>query len=119
MRPDCSLLRHPGLTQAGEEGGFVQSTNLGHPPISVGLHVVDAGKKISAVQSPGFGEFHGGALGLASECISRGKPYAVERYGRHGAAPLFEPYDRLVGARLQQMYSPKQEVPPADMGIAG
>jgi len=81
--------------------------------------VREARKKVVVAQPPGFGEFGGGAFGLAFERISRGKPYSVEPCCRHGAARFFEPDDRVVGARLQQMYSPNQEVPVSDVGIAG
>jgi len=36
-----SFLRHPGLAQAGEIGGFVQGTDLRHHLRSTGLHIVD------------------------------------------------------------------------------
>ncbi len=37
---------------------------------------------------------------------------------RMGAARFFEPHDRLVGARLQQMHVPNPVIPFADFGIA-
>ena len=79
----------------------------------------EAQKKIVVAQPPGFGEFGGGAFGLVFERISRGKPYSVEPCCRHGAARFLEPDDGVIRARLQQMYSPNQEVPPGDVGIAG
>ena len=84
----------------------------------MGLQAGDAGKKIPALQPPGFGEFGGGAFGFASEGISSGEAAALEGYGRRGAARFFEPDDRLVGKRLQQMHSPDEVVPPTDSGIA-
>jgi hypothetical protein len=87
--------------------------------MSAGLHVREARKKIVAAQPSGFGEFGGGAFGLAFERISRGESATNERYCRHGAARFFEPDDRVVGVRLQQTYSPNQDVPPGDVGIAG
>jgi hypothetical protein len=45
---------------------------------------------------------------------------ANDRGVRHGVARLFEPWcNRLVDARLQQMYSPTHRVPPADGRVAG
>jgi len=43
----------------------------------------------------------------------------IERLGRTGSARLFEPDDRLVGARLQQMHHSDSTVPGADIGVAG
>jgi hypothetical protein len=58
--------------------------------------VGDARKKVSAVQSPSFGEFGGGAFGFASEGVGGGEAAVVKRDARQGAAPFFEPDDRLV-----------------------
>jgi hypothetical protein len=41
------LLRHPGLAQTGEIGGFVQGADLRHPVIYGGLQVGDA--RITAI----------------------------------------------------------------------
>jgi D-serine deaminase-like pyridoxal phosphate-dependent protein len=69
-------------------------------------------QKISAVQPSGFGKFGGGEFGFASEGTGRSKRAVVERCGGHGVPPFFEPDDRLLGARLQLVHSPNQEVPP-------
>jgi hypothetical protein len=41
------------------------------------------------------------------------------RQFRIGAARPFEPQDRLVGARLQQMDEPNPKIPTGDLGVAG
>jgi hypothetical protein len=43
----------------------------------------------------------------------------MERIGRTGIARFFEPADRLLGARLQQMDRPDQLIPVSDPGVAG
>src|SRR6516225_6830146 len=72
-----------------------------------------------AAQPAGFGEFGGGAFSLASEGISGGEAAPNEWCGRHVAARFFEPDDRLVEMRLQQMHGPNQQVANADQRIAG
>jgi len=42
-----------------------------------------------------------------------------ERQFRDHGPSLFEPHDRLVAARLQQMHVPYAEIEMADSGIAG
>jgi hypothetical protein len=74
--------------------------------------VGDGRKKISAVQPPGLSEFGGGAFGFASKGIGGGEAAARERFGRHVAARFFEPNDRLVDVRLQQMHGSNQVVAP-------
>src|SRR5271168_2393564 len=59
------------------------------------------------------------AFAAASEGIGGRQVAVMPRYGRHGAARLFEPDGRLFRARLEQMHNPNQEVPRADAGIAG
>src|SRR6516165_5240805 len=115
----ASLLRHPGLAEAAEIGGFEQRPSLrGPPPTWIGLQMGDARKKIAAVQPPGLGEFGHSTFGFASEGIGGGETAARERCGWHDAARFFEPDDCLVGARLQQMHVPNQMVERADAGIA-
>src|SRR5215472_16216550 len=115
----ASLLRHPGLAEAAEIGGFEQRPSLrGPPPTWIGLQMGDARKKIAAVQPPGLGEFGHGTFGFASEGIGGGEAAAKDRCGRHGAARFFEPDYRLVGVRLQQMRGSNQVVERADAGIA-
>ena len=84
----------------------------------MGLQPSDARKKISAAQSPGFGEFSGGELAFASEGIGSRKAAAMCRYTGQGATCLFEPVDRLVGLRLQQMHGSNQEIERANERIA-
>src|SRR5271166_931394 len=99
-----SFLRHPGLAQAGEIGGFEQGAYLRHPPISGptdrsgGLEAGDA--RITAVRSQpsGFGELGRGAFTFALERIGGGDLAAAQRASWHSAARLFEPDDRLVNA---------------------
>src|SRR4051794_10143100 len=67
-----SFLRHSGLAQPGEIRGFEQGAGLRYPPVSAGLHVCDARKATVDAQPPGFGEFGGGAFGLAFEGIGGG-----------------------------------------------
>src|ERR1700751_5160871 len=54
--PLASLLGHPSLAQAGEICGFEQGAGLRHAPprARMGLQAGDAGKKIPALQPPGF-----------------------------------------------------------------
>ena len=60
-----SLLRHPGLAQPDEIGGFEQGAGLRDTPISVGHYLGDARKRTCAQQSAGLGKFGAGPLGLA------------------------------------------------------
>ena len=89
------------------------------PNIATGLQTGDARIRSSAAQPAGFGEFGGGEFGVAFEGIGGGEAAAKEWCGRIGAARFFEPDDRLVGARLQQMREPDPVIPIADAGIAG
>src|SRR5271165_2638936 len=114
-----SFLRHSGLAQTGEISGFEQGADFRHTPMSDGSHAGDARITIVAAELPGFREFGGGACGFASQGIGRGEPATSVRCGRNGAAPFFEPDDRLGYARLQQMHTPDLEIAPAEVGIAG
>ena len=76
-------------------------------------------KRSVAAQPTGFGEFGGGAFGLAFEGIGGGEVGVNVRKSRIGAARLFEPEDRLVDARLQQMREPNPKIPNADLGDRG
>jgi hypothetical protein len=51
--------------------------------------------------------------------VSGGEILVKDGMGRHRVARLFEPDDRLVGARLQQMHQSDGLVPDAELGIAG
>ena len=97
-----SFLRYSGLAQPGEISGFAQGADLRTVCNQI-RGPWRCSKKNFPLQPPGFGEFGGGAFGLASEGIGRGEKGTKERGRRDGAARFFEPDDRLVGARLQQM----------------
>jgi hypothetical protein len=62
-----------------------------------------------ATEPAGFGEFRSGAFALASEGIGGGKIGMGKRVLRVGDARLFEPEDRLVNARFEQMGLPNPE----------
>ena len=70
------LFGHPGLSQAGEIGGFVQGTDIGHPEKIAGgrLQAGDARITIVAVQPAGFGKLGGGAFAVAFEGVGGGEP---------------------------------------------
>src|SRR6266446_7938607 len=76
----CSelFLRHSSLAQADEVSGFEQGADPRHPEISDGLQAGEARKTIVAAQPAGFGEFGGGARGLAFEGIGGGEAGAGE-----------------------------------------
>src|SRR6516165_6868507 len=90
LRRRCSLLRHPGFAEPGEIGAFPigipSSVESAGAPI--GLEARDAEKMVVAGQTPGFGEFGCGALGLAGEAIGRGTEGMRERQFRDGDARL-------------------------------
>src|SRR5437762_13139343 len=67
-----SFLRHPGLAQTGEIGGFDQGADVGHSPRFGGPQAGDAGITIVADQHAGFRELGGGALVVALVSIGRG-----------------------------------------------
>src|SRR6516164_2269085 len=83
----------------------------------MGLQSSDARKEISSIEPLGLGEFRSGAFGVASEGIGGGEAAALDRYTRQGVARFFEPHDRLVGVRLQQMYGTNEVAKRADAGI--
>ena len=120
---DRSFFRHAGLAQAGEIGGFEQGADLRHPPIprpadcSSGLHTRDAQKTIVGDQPASFGEFSGGAFGLAFEAIGCGELSAAQRVCRRSATPPFERDDCLIYAQLQQVRETKSAVKITDSGI--
>src|SRR5689334_3478823 len=68
------FLRHPGLAQSDEIGGFKQDVDLRNIPICVGLYLGEARKRTLAQQPAGLGKFGGGTIGLAFERKGRGKP---------------------------------------------
>ena len=90
------------MTHSKNSKGFGGADVRRKPQISAGegFHTGDARKAIVASQSTGFGEFGGGVFGLAFEAVGRDEEHVNERQFRNGAARLFEPQDRLVGARL-------------------
>ena len=110
-----SLLRHPGLAQAGEIRGFQQSPDLRRPPPCKGSQAADARKTTVHSQPAGFGELGGGASGFASEGIGSGEATAVERHRRGGAPRFFEPDYRLVDVQLQQIRGSNQAVTVANV----
>ena len=63
-------------------------------------------KKISATEPTGFGELRCGAFCFSSEGISGSEAAATRR----GVARFFEPDDRLVGVRLQEMHGSNQVI---------
>src|SRR5215813_11724605 len=113
----ASLLRHASLAQTDEKSGAPQGSDLRHPEISDGHQTADARITVIVDQPPRFGELGGAALTVSLQPIGRGKMATDEREPRTGAARLFEPDDRLVGARLKQMRQPNRIVPKAEVGI--
>src|SRR3984893_4295248 len=83
IRSRRTLLRHPGLAQAGEISGFVQRADLRHPQPRTGMRLQagHARKKIS-VQLPGFGKFSDSAFGFTSEGTRGGEAAVRYRYTR-------------------------------------
>src|SRR5215468_6612682 len=73
---------------------------------------------IVADQPSGFGKFGGSTFGLAVEGIGRGEEGVNVMKFWIGAARLFEAWDRLIGARLQQMHFPNPVIHDGDLGIA-
>src|SRR5215471_17432580 len=67
----------------------------------------------------GFAEFGDGPLGFAVKGVGGGKLGAGIRVRRTVAARPFEPLDRLVGVRLQQMHEPDLLRKITTMGFAG
>src|SRR6516165_9087006 len=58
---------------------------------------------IVTAQAARLDEFGGGTLAIACQCIGGCKPGARPRQPRIGVARPFEPGDRVVDARFQQM----------------
>jgi len=114
-----SFFRHPGQPEAGEISGFKQGTDFRHPIISDGPQARETRETIVATQPAGFAEFGGGPLGFAVEGVCGGKLGAGNRVRRTVAARPFEPPDRLVGVRLQQMHEPNLLIKITAMGFAG
>src|SRR6516225_6830121 len=115
-----SLLRHSGLAQPGPICGFDQGAILGLPGNSVGgVEPGDAQKTIIGTQPASFSEFGGGAFRLAVEGIRGGEIGTNQRMCRNIVARLFQPKERFVGARLQQMRLTDLLIPEAKAGITG
>jgi hypothetical protein len=68
-----SLLRHPGVAQASEEGGFEQRADLRRSQVGSGSHTGEARIGAVAAQLLGFREFGRCALALAFEAIGGGE----------------------------------------------
>jgi VanZ family protein len=66
------LLRHAGLAEAGDIGGFEQGVDLRHQSLVIfdGPQASEARKAVVTAQPAGLGEFGGGAFGLAGKRIS-------------------------------------------------
>src|SRR5215469_18271656 len=94
----CSFLRHPGLAQAADVGGFEQSADLRYeyPEIFNGPQAGEARIAVVGAQPAGLGNFGGGAFGVAGKGIGRSEVSADVRMCRSGAARLFEPDDSFV-----------------------
>ena len=75
--------------------------------------------RIVSNQPAGFGEFGGGAFGVAFERVGGGEPCMRSRMNGIGVTRLFEPRDRLVGARLQQVDCANSLIPNTDQRITG
>src|SRR6516165_10175835 len=93
-----SFLRHAGLAQAGEIGGFVQSANLWYPEIPAGYHASDAGIKSVGAQLSRFGERRRSASYLALKGVGGSQITLRQRGRRVRPASSLEPQDRLVRA---------------------
>src|SRR5215469_15412063 len=67
----ASLLRHPGLAQTGDIGGFEQGADLRYqlPEIFDLAQPGEARKAVVAAEPAGLGEFGGSALGLTGEDV--------------------------------------------------
>ena len=89
------------------------------PEVTDGLQTGEAGEAIVGTQPAGFGEFRGCAFGLAGEGVGGSDLGADAWVSRQGAARFFEPNDRLVRARLQQMHQPDLLIPISQGSIAG
>src|SRR6516164_7549954 len=85
--------------------------------MSDGLQAGDA-RITTTAQTARLGEFGGGAFGLAFEHKSGSEPGVMDRISRKGASRLFEPDDRLIGMRLEQMRDPDPQIPDTDVWIA-
>src|SRR6266446_7588074 len=73
----------------------------------------DARITVVAAQPPGFGEFGGAVAG-----IGRSEKGASMRMLREAATCLFEPDDRVVQPRLQQIYFAGSDISHPNEGIA-
>src|SRR4029077_20677097 len=90
-----------------------------HREISGGLQARDARITIVTTQPSGFCELEEGPFGVSFKSAGGGEPGMMARDCRIGAAPSFEPADRLVDPRLRQMRLPNPEAPHVEIGIAG
>jgi len=106
-----SFLGHPGLAQTRVIGGFEQAANFRHSPVSASLRLGDARMATVAAQPLGFGEFVTGAFGLAVQGVGGGEHCTDARMSRSVIARFFEPDDRFVGSRLQEMHQPNLAIP--------
>ena len=76
------------------------------PLICEGSKPRDARITVVSGQPAGFREFDGGAFGLAVEGVGSGEVTANGREHRSVVARPFEPDDRFVRARLQEVHPP-------------
>ena len=79
---------------------------LPEPHNGGGSQASDARIRTLATQPTSFGEFRGGAFGLASERVGSGEVGVNETGSRISVSRSFEPWDRIVDPRLQEMPSP-------------
>src|SRR6516162_6856736 len=113
----ASLLRHAGLAQTGCYRGVEQRANFRHLPTTKCLHVGEARKTVVSSQPVGCGEFGGCAFMLAMQGIGGSEGNARPRVCRSMVTCLFEPHDRFVYARFQQMYLADRLPPNAKLRI--
>jgi hypothetical protein len=90
---------------------------FGTPQYPTALKWAMLDQRLAAAQPAPFGEFGRGALDIASQAMGGGEQGMHERHFRGGATRPFEPRDRLVRARLQEMHMPDPHIEIADAGI--
>ena len=104
-----SFLRHPRLAQTSEIGGFEQGADLRHPEICrrpSGGRCLKNDRRRSA---SGLRRVRRRRVRSRLSGHRRRRGGVNDRECRISAARLFEPEDRLVDARLQQMHGPNPD----------